>query len=357
MEVAATQRQGEHRSTPTMGGGPMNFNSNFFTTDLMNHCEFLKRAICLKHDDEVLLIPLLDAIASQGEPVKKVVPFYNDHRSLRKNPVNITKMYSTMRGLHAHAHPFNVFEASQLDGEKTSIFLAAVATAVLQWAIFLILVRFNLKRYQNLSDDPVVWAVTICTTFFFIKQCMGEWKACAEFQNFYKVMGKTGWPLMRICNEANNKLLCVVVPIFNVYFMLLSEDPNEAIMNALALYFLLELDTMAMPDWDERRLLDELAINCHDYIMEPLTPTELLSVTREELKQSTSSWDGHFSDDDILYIKLKQNKGEICIYRQVTPAQFDTIVYRFNGDPAVVNAFFHCVRKFDCIQKFRDIHD
>ena len=348
----------------------MQFNTNFFTTDLMNHCEFLKRMMRLRHDDEVLLIPLLDAMASRGEPLAEVVPFYGNHQSLTKNPVNIARMYSIMRGLTTHS--FNVFEAAQLDPEDTFLHAIALATAALQWVIFLILLWFNAQQYEKLSKDVVVWVVTVGTTFFFTRQCMGEWTSCSEFQNFGVAMGRSECSLMRICNEANNKLLGVLVSLFNIYFMLLSTDPNDAIMNALALYFVLTFDSMAMPNWDESRLFDELAINCHDYIMEPLLPADLLSVTREVSKQSLNStgdsWDGHFSDDDKLYIQVKRVQNEpfheestltveILVHRQVTPAHFDTVVYRCQGLLAEVNNFFDCVHKFDCVEKFRDIHD
>ena len=70
-------------------------------------------------------------------------------------------------------------------------------------------------------------------------------------------------------NAIANVFLPVILTFFNVFFVALSDNANDAIMNSLALFFIMELDDLVVPtDWDEEKILDELAINTHDYVME-----------------------------------------------------------------------------------------
>ena len=99
-------------------------------------------------------------------------------------------------------------------------------------------------------------------------------------------------------------------------------------------------------DWDEERLVDELAINVHDYIMEPLQKGELVV---------EKDGPGGYKDGDKLYVTIGHGT-EIRIFKRATPAEFECTTYKLSGTAAP--EFMRCFcGSFTCIQKFYDIHD
>merc|ERR1719228_1749708 len=105
-------------------------------------------------------------------------------------------------------------------------------------------------------------------------------------------------------NFTVNILMSCLVPLFNIYFILLSEDPNDAILNSVALFFLLELDQMVAPDWTDNRIRDQLAINSHDYCMIPLKPSELQVKKVIQNQKLDSSKGDQYKDGDKLYVQV-----------------------------------------------------
>ena len=83
------------------------------------------------------------------------------------------------------------------------------------------------------------------------------------------IVGRRTMLCKRAClwvNTAVNRGLAVLVPAFNLYYLLLSESIDDAVLNSLALLFILELDEVVLPSWDEDRIEDELASNMLVYI-------------------------------------------------------------------------------------------
>merc|ERR1719295_1936099 len=66
-----------------------------------------------------------------------------------------------------------------------------------------------------------------------------------------------------------NVLITVVIPVMNIFMLLKSNSLIETVLNSTALFFVVELDDILSPHWDEVRWMDELGINFHNYIMEP----------------------------------------------------------------------------------------
>jgi len=61
--------------------------------------------------------------------------------------------------------------------------------------------------------------------------------------------------------------LGIVIVLFNIFFLLNSNDVNEAILNSIALFFILEIDEELRPDWDEvhfDRRVGENLFRCDD---------------------------------------------------------------------------------------------
>ena len=69
-----------------------------------------------------------------------------------------------------------------------------------------------------------------------------------------------------VVQHSRNCGLAAVVPAFNLYYLLLFESINDAVLNSLALHFILELDELVLPSWDDDRIEDELASNTLVYI-------------------------------------------------------------------------------------------
>lgn len=320
----------------------MEFVRDFFSTNIMNHCEFLKFLMKLDVNDEVLLIPLLEWM-SCGKPLRRIKPFYPGHTDGEKNPLHITMAYTLLKPLKNHE--FNIFEASFLDSERMSIKLTAISTLALQWLIFFILIKTSLAKLDEVSNDPIVWLITVCTTFFFSKKCFQQYESADDFRKAFSVLGQRATIRAHFMNVFGNQVLSVLVPVFNFYFMLLSGDANDAILNGLALYFVLELDEMAMPmNWDEQRLLDELAINAHDFIMEPLA-AGVLDVEKEG--------DLTFQNYDKVYVSI--TGFNVTVYKRTSSTDYDHVTYSISGTEA--ENFMRHISNFRCFVAYRDIHD
>jgi len=158
-------------------------------------------------------------------------------------------------------------------------------------------------------------------------------------------------------NFTVNIIMSCLVPLFNIYFILLSEDPNDAILNSVALFFLLELDQMVAPDWSDNRIRDELAINSHDYCMIPLKPSELQVkkvILYGNRKLDSKNMGDQYKDGDKLYVEIAGG-NVVVIYQRVSVTSYRTITYEISGSRA--DEFFSTVCGFECLTNFRDLHD
>ena len=354
--------------------GSRQFLADFFNSDIMNHCEFLKHIMTqLGKHDEILLEALLERIASDT-PVTSIAPFYAGHQDLPKNPLNIAKAYVSLKTLKVHA--FNIYEASFLDIEKASLFMVGLFTVVLQCGIFSILVSYNLPRFQvEMSRDATVWLLALSTTFFFSKACYDQFAAASEFKDAFEKIGRgiSDEPMfydghkfntkkvMMLCSVLGNQIVAALIPIFNLFFILLSEDPNNAILNSVALFFVLQLDEMVMPPWDESRILDELAINAHDFIMIPqYESSDGLAVKKQGSPKFLAGVTNTSPKMYAVYPKKgKDGSWTIVFYhRNDNGAQYEKNQYTISGTRA--DEFIETVQDFECFAgggHYGDIHD
>ena len=276
--------------------------------------------------------------------------------------MHIAEVYNALQSLRGHS--YNIYEVAFLDAEKLSLKLAAVCTFVMQLVILTIIVALTAPKTNQINNKIEVIAIVVSTTSFFVRSAYNEYTSASEFNEAFACVGS--YSPMLFLNTCVNKYLSVLVPLYNIYFMLLSEDAVDAIMNSLALYFILELDQMATPPMDDAKIADELAINFHDYIMQPLNDDQL-SVTLLVKKGGGSAKNDDqeppspvFTDDDKLYVSVPpahRSTGQrtIVVYKRIGPTHYHSFVYEIHGSNAgrLVNE----ILQFRCIAAYRDIHD
>jgi len=335
---------------------------DFFTTDLMNHCELLTTTMELGKHDEALLVPILEQLSSQ-EPVKNVSAFYKGHSSLTKNPLHVMKAYTALKSLRGHS--FNIYECTLIKEGAVDwkLYTSATLTLLLQTFIFAILILYNMTKYQQVSTDPLIWVIAACTTYFFVMRGSAEYQAAEDFNSIFRMAcldeDRSSDLPMLLCNSIANKLFSVLITLFNTYFVLLSKSPNDAVLNALALTFILEIDDMAAPSWAEEEILEKLAKKMHEYVMQPLAESDEEDA---DLKEgllgdlvATKTGTGSFSSEDKLYVQLDDENASVLVHKRVDSCTYTTATYKIAG--RLATPFLNAVSRFECLSHFKSIHD
>lgn len=333
----------------------LQFYNDFFETNIMNHCEFLKTLPELGNED-IHLLKSMVGILSEKNDIKKITPFYNCHITNPKNMMCILESYNFLKDLKSHN--FNIFEYAFLVGngdlrcefsKTNNIKLLSFFTLFFQYLIFIILVFFNIP--SKINYDLMVMIITFGTSFFFIKLAHNQYLDSTKFNRCYTLTGDENKQIYLKMNFLSNVILPIIVPFFNIYYILLSEDPNNAILNSLALFFILELDSMILPSWSEKRVSDELAMNIHDYIM--------IEEDEEGFEQPTitklsDELDHIHKYDEKTYVEVNKIYHKIMFYVRIDSINYKKIEYEVSGNNC--NKFINLVNKFNCIKNYEDIH-
>ena len=338
----------------------LEFYKDFFSTDIMNHCEFLKTLPELGKNDIDLLKAIVGNISNYLPP-KSVKPFYTNHTILRKNILNILESYKLVKQLKGHE--FNIFEYAFLAGngdynwEYSSdnvIKFFSFLTLLFQYLILTIMIIYNVP--SSINDDILVLIITIGTSFFFTKLAHNQYIHCTKFNNCYKLLGDPNKRIYLYMNFLSNIILPILVPFFNFYYIILSADPNNAILNSLALFFILELDTMILPSWPESHINDQCVTNIHDYIMNDNTynNNDNNNDNINIIKLTEDVGHIHYFDNKT-YVQLDTDDNKIIFYVRQTDDSYITIEYQVSG----INSkyFLYLISLFDCIIQYTDIHD
>jgi hypothetical protein len=267
--------------------------------------EFLKFTQTLFKGDDALLVCLLERYAAHTKP-QRVQAFYAEelgvpHVDFPKNLLRIATGYSELQRLRGHS--FNIFEFAFLgvkplqdkDGRTRAIgyLVTALFTFLLQFLVFSSLCYFSigpdynsfLERYGEITAYREGAAPIVCiafgTTILFCKRAYMQFCEASDFnQVFWKLQLREGAGVRKILdpwtifykkwclrlNFAVNCVLAALIPAFNLYYLLLSDSVDDAVKDSLALLFVLELDEVVLPSWDEHRIEDELATNLLMYI-------------------------------------------------------------------------------------------
>lgn len=294
----------------------------------------------------------------------EVNPFYEGHCKLTKNPIHVSKAYTALLSLRGH--PFNIYECSLIKEGNIdwTLYMSAVITLVLQMGIFLILIIYNATKYQHISKDPLIWVIAACTTYFFFMRGWAEYLAAEQFNSVFRMAcldddRAISDKLMLLSNSLANKFLSILITTFNTYFVLLSQTPNDAVLNALALTFILEVDDMAAPQWSEDEILIKLAKKMHEYIMIPISEsTEAEPNLKEGLLGDlivTKSGVGNYSGDDKLYIQMDDENAAVRVHKRVDSCNYDTTTYKISG--RLASPFLESLGEFECLNHYEGIHD
>lgn len=244
----------------------------------MNHLEFLKWTGTLERDDDILFVHILERLAS-SEPPYPIEPFYGTmvkHKALPKNALHIAKAYAQIQ--RVAGHDFNVFEFAYLDPDAYK--LRAILAFVIQVGFFLCLVIYNIfeQRVQITPDEDgfsLVVIILCMSSTLFLSEIRRQRQGAHDFNSvMLRLSGhyheRRIWLIM---NHSINGILGVLIFFFNIYFILVSDDPTEAVLNSVALAFIIEIDDVFKPNWNEENKEDALAeimeeVNPHDIQVE-----------------------------------------------------------------------------------------
>jgi len=331
----------------------LEFYNDFFGSTIMNHCEFLKTLPELGKNDIDLLKSIVGNLSENSEK-QEINSFYENHQNLPKNIYRILESYNCVKRLKAHE--FNIFEYAFLAGngeliwefsKTNNIKLLSFFTLFFQYLILIILIFYNIPSQVNY--DLMVIIITLGTSFFFIKLAYNQYIHSRRFNKCYRLTGDPNKQIYLTMNFLSNVVLPILVPFFNFYYILLSEDPNDAILNSLALFFILELDSMILPSWSEKRVNDELVTNIHDYIM----------INEEHdnpiITKLSDDYEHIHTYDEKTYVYIDINNKKIYFHVKSDIKSYRTIIYEVSGENA--DKFMNLIYNFDCKIDYHDIHD
>ena len=332
----------------------LEFYNDFFGSTIMNHCEFLKTLPELGKDDIELLKSIIGNL-SENNLMHEIKAFYNHHENYPKNVLCILESYDCVKKLKVHE--FNIFEYAFLAGngdfnfefsKENNIKLLSFFTIFFQYLILIILVFYNIPSQVNY--DLMVIIITLGTSFFFIKLAYNQYINSRRFNKCYRLTGDRNKQIYLTMNFLSNVVLPILVPFFNFYYILLSEDPNEAILNSLALFFILELDSMILPNWSEKKVSDELMTNIHDYIMNNNENFKNPTITK-----LTNEFDHIHNYNEKTYVLINNENNQIIFFVRSDIKNYKKIIYKVSGDNS--ERFIELINDFDCTVDFKDIHN
>lgn len=252
------------------------FVRDFFFTDIMNHVEFLKWTCTLEQKDDLLLVAILERLAKQDVPLTpiKKPTFYGSmtrHENLPKNPLHVAKAYSRMQELVEH--DWNVYEFAYLDPD--SYRMRAFGSAIIQVAFFYC-ISFYVISEKSVRITPKEDGFILVVIMLFLSSILFFIEVARQRQNclnFNRVMhelrdSNNSREIFLFLNRAINDFLGIIIFFFNMYFILISEDPTNAVLNSVALAFIIEIDDVFQPTWSSESIEDALAKLLKSYIVQ-----------------------------------------------------------------------------------------
>ena len=326
----------------------------------MNHLEFLKWTGNLEKDDDILLVHILERLASH-EPPCRVEPFYDSlvkHKALPKNALHIAKAYAQIQRLSGHE--FNVIECAYLEPEAYK--LRAILAFVIQIGFFLCLVIYNIfedRVYVTPDEDGfyLVVLILIMSCTLFLSEIRRQYLDAKDFNEVMLRLSEN-YRDRRIwiwINYGVNGILGVLVFFFNIYFILVSDDPTEAVLNSVALAFIIEIDDVFKPNWNESTKEDGLAEILKHYIIE--------DIRVDDINVKVSGRQRVFDRDMNVYIRvgnfhpLAQNfVVNVFVSNEEVDSltkSYESIDYTVSGTR--VKELYEAFLEFHCLENLQDI--
>ncbi|KAL7551910.1 hypothetical protein ACHAWF_015128, partial [Thalassiosira exigua] len=174
------------------------FISDFFRTDIMNHCEFLKRlndfGVCRRLCDQ-----------TNGKSAENIRPFYGGddkvnasdvghiarkdfqrHKSFPRNCFHIMLVYKALTALEGH--DYNIYELAYLNYHSKKVFYLAGLIFAIQMILLYVVMSDNMLQYEVAmkQKDPFVILIDFCTTIFIIIFCYGQYTSAQTFMGAAK---------------------------------------------------------------------------------------------------------------------------------------------------------------------------
>ncbi|KAK1733937.1 hypothetical protein QTG54_015464 [Skeletonema marinoi] len=246
---------------------------DYITNGNATHFEVLREMQNLGVDDDRLLVP---ALFHLGIGMEEEDNYASLDRAGAVRMLELTNLLRRLRG-----HKYNVYECcflaiGDLDKE-VNLLCGAGFCMIAQILLLFILMYINMSDITNLTSwrkDGFTITVVFITTVFFIKLVLKQWSDACDFNAVFWKAGsgvnnvKRGLrKLLLGINVLINGALGIVVALFNIFFLLISENVNAAVINSLALFFILEMDDTLKPDWDQMYFDNSIALNVFRYIV------------------------------------------------------------------------------------------
>jgi len=315
----------------------------FFGSNIMNHVDFLKHITNLEKDDHVLAIEMLDHFNQKASERRGIDPFYDNHHDFARNEVRICDVYLQFRELKSHQA--NIYQGLFLNPEGIKHALSALVCFVIQIFILIALVVHSVND-GDITDDPMIYGIIGATSIFFCSACYGEASSSWTFWKQTASMDPSKRKILYL-DLIINVWIAALIPAINVFLLLKSDSLIDTVLNSTAIFFVVELDDILAPKWDNVRWMDELACNFHDYIM---APNEYdIDVVR--MDSSTASP----FDYSNCYVYGKCESGSVSFFCIDKDFSVRTIQYKVTGTDALL--LIERLEQFYCCQRFYDIHD
>jgi|SaaInl74LU_5_DNA_1037368.scaffolds.fasta_scaffold18890_1 hypothetical protein len=354
------------------------------------HIEVLKEMKNLGDDDDRLLVPALIYLGSKrGERARKErmealrLREPVQYRMLQQLDENFTQrsvgrmlelalLLRTLRG-----HNYNIFEycflASRYLDIEAKLLLMAAFSLIAQILLLIILMYYNMRDITNvtLSKDWGTIVVVVITTVFFAKLAYAQWKDSYDFNALFWHW-KAGYQRSRtfINKQVSKKALLVInffvngvlgaaVVLFNIFFLLISEDVNDAIVNSLSLFFILEMDDTLTPDWDEMQFDNRIALTVFRYhggdsggdFQVEITPNSCCG--SEGLEDNSSAAEDFFSyllqSDEKVYFVLADHNDILVVGMYLAGRDGRMVEFGISG--ANGRDFFDNIKQFSCVKR------
>ena len=353
----------------------MDFVRDFFFTDIMNHVEFLKWTCDLDTKDDVLLVGILERLAFSDYPLFGIDPFYGSiqpHVKLPKNALHVAKAYARMRELNEHQ--LNVYEVAYLDPESFQI--RSFFSAFIQVSFFYCICTYVLTepsvRITPKEDgfELVLCLLFLSSTLFFL-EVQRQRKNCIKFNRLMREFSQhsgdneRGRGIFLFLNRAINETLGIIIFLFNMYFILTSDDPTNAVLNSVALAFIIEIDDVFRPNWSDEAVGDALSKMLRGYIIQEPEDGEIVVLRDNSNGSKPNAKPRVLLEGENYYIHLGPFDPDLEMFKVVvfTPKQTDrskSVTLSYQSTKYVVRGFrakelHDSFRVFACLDGFRDI--
>lgn len=386
----------------------------YLFTDVKNHELFIDWATNVR-DDCSLLLALLERVVSDTEAKNH---FEGEEQTTRlqanktKDPIRVAHAYAQIKRLEDH--DFNIFESaffeefqSRMSGEQTRRGYAALVQATL--VVFMQLfftyviaseVAGSFRPFEMGDKFHLVVPISILSTFAFFfavmthgfksrnfNQIVAE-LACFDKSNVATTSARLGasqrfvrymdfsftaasqrWCLF--LNSVSNELIGALLVVLNIPFVLLAENPTEAILNALATGFIIEIDDLVRRiyfnskqseiDWDNERAKDLMIGLATRYVKNPNLTYDFQEILVEKSSPITSRMDAEpYSNGEECHIYVvvdsKDKKYEFVrtvsvLIRHKDSDSYDHIKYVVSGPGMQI--FIDDISEFNCYRPWK----